>query len=658
MAQAQNGSAAISAPEPQAMAMSATLSRQRLIMVLIGVLLGMLLAALDQTVVGTALPRIVANLGGLDHYAWVATSYLLASTVSIPIYGKLSDIYGRRIFFVGGMVIFLIGSALSGTSQDMTQLIIYRGIQGLGAGALMPLAIAIIGDIFPPAERGKWQGLITAVFGLATIIGPILGGAITDNWGWRWVFYVNMPVGAIAILTAGLVLPKASRRVQHTIDYAGTGALIAFAVPLLLAFSWAGTEYAWNSWQVIGLFIFSAAALVVFVFIEMRAAEPVLNPRLFKNSIFLVSNIAMFLLSAGMFGAIIYLPLFVQAVTGNTATNSGIVLTPMMLGFMFSSIVGGQILSRTGRYKILAIFGFVAASVGMFLLSRMNATIPEGLISLNMIVTGLGIGVMMSLFTIVVQNAFPFRLLGEVTAGLTFFRSIGSTIGVAVMGTIMTNGFQNSLQSNLPKTITRFIPPSLQNPQVLLDPGTLSAIQHKFASSGAQGLALFHQFFEAVKVSLASGIDNVFFLGFIIMLLGLFSVLFLREIPLRRSHTGQAAMATQAATTPSSGTNRSRALLGLTMALIARKAQEPEADPHVLAALSSAVDGSYPHDWSDEQRGKAVARDIIEPMSIALLASSIGNGNGGAHTNGATTGTLGEAHSEVDDTFPTSGLIG
>jgi MFS family permease len=330
----------------------------------------------------------------------------------------------------------------------------------------------------------------------------------------------------------------------------------------------------------------------------------------------------------------------------------------MMLGFMFSSIVGGQILSRTGRYKILAIFGFVAASIGMFLLSRMNATISEGLISLNMIVTGLGLGVMMSLFTIVVQNAFPFRQLGEVTAGLTFFRSIGSTIGVAVMGTIMINGFQSSLQSNLPKTISKLIPPSLQNPQVLLDPSTLSAIQHKFASFGAQGLALFHQFFEAVKVSLASGIDNVFFRGFIIMLLGLFAVLFLREIPLRRSNTGQAAVATQAATTPSSGTNRSRALLGLTMALIARKAQEPEADPHVLATLSSAVDGSYPHEWNDEQRGKAVARDIIEPMSIALLASSIGNGNGGAHTNGAPTGTLGEATSEVDDTFPTSGLIG
>src|SRR5579863_7821557 len=522
MAQTQNGSLVASTQEPQAM--STTLSRGRLISVLIGVMLGMLLAALDQTIVGTALPRIVADLGGLDHYAWVATGYLLASTVSIPLYGKLSDIYGRRVFFISGMVLFLIGSALSGTSQDMTQLIIYRTIQGLGAGALMPLAIAIIGDIFPPSERGKWQGLITAVFGLATIVGPIVGGAITDNWGWRWVFYINMPVGAIAIVTAGFVLPKTLLRKQHTIDYSGALALVAFAVPLLLAFSWAGTQYAWNSWQVILMFAIAAVMLVVFTLIELRAAEPIISPRLFKNSIFLVSTIAMFMVSAGMFGVILYLPLFVQAVTGNTATNSGVVLTPMMLGFMFSSIVGGQLLSRTGHYKILAIFGFAIASIGMFLLSRMTATTGDGQISLNMIVTGLGIGVMMSLFTIVVQNAFPFRQLGEVTAGLTFFRSIGSTIGVAVMGSIMTNSFQSALQSNLPQTLAKTIPPSQQNPQVLLDPTVLSALQHQFALHGAPGLALFQQFFEAVKVSLATGIDNVFLLGVIVMLLGLVTV--------------------------------------------------------------------------------------------------------------------------------------
>ncbi|HEV2472815.1 MAG TPA: MDR family MFS transporter, partial [Chthonomonadales bacterium] len=366
MAQTQAGSTTTIIQEPQAL--SAIVSRQRLISILIGVLLGMLLAALDQTIVGTALPRIVSNLGGLDHYAWVVTAYLLASTVSVPIYGKLSDIYGRRFFFITGMVIFLAGSALAGTSQDMTQLIIYRGIQGLGAGAMMPIALAIIGDLFPPSERGKWQGLFVAVFGLASIIGPTLGGWITDNWGWRWVFYVNMPVGAIAILTAGFVLPKAVRRIQHTIDYLGAITLVAGAVPLLLAFSWAGTQYAWGSWQVILMFVIAAVMLAVFLLLELRNTEPIISPRLFKNSIFLISVVSTFLVSAGMFGAILYLPLFVQGALGNSATNSGYVLTPLMIGFMISSILGGQLLSRTGRYKVLALVGFAVAALGMFLL--------------------------------------------------------------------------------------------------------------------------------------------------------------------------------------------------------------------------------------------------------------------------------------------------
>ena len=630
----------ITAGEPQAL--SATVSRQRLILIMIGTMLGMLLAALDQTVVGTALPRIVANLGGLNEYAWVVTAYLLASTVSIPLYGKLSDIYGRRIFFMTGMIIFLGGSALSGTSQNMTELIVYRGIQGLGAGAMMPIAQAIIGDVFPPSERGKWQGLIVAVFGLATIIGPLLGGWITDNWGWRWTFYVNMPVGAVAILTTGLVMPNLVRRVRHTIDYLGSITLIAWSAPLLLAFSWAGTQYAWGSWQIISLFVVSAVMLILFLWIETRAAEPIISPRLFKSSIFSVSTLAMFLVSAGMFGAILYLPLFVQAVMGQSATNSGVILTPMMLGFMVSSLVGGQLLSRTGRYKILAIAGFAVAAVGMFLLSRMDASTGNDVVVRNMIITGLGIGVMMSLFTIVVQNAFPFRQLGEVTASLAFFRSIGSTMGVAVMGTIMTNDFQNGFQSNLPQVLTRLIPASrlaqLSNPQILLTPDALTQMQHTFRTLGPQGLLLFQQLVNAIRVSLANALDNVFLLGFLVMVLGLVSVFFLREIPLRKSHDTQ----TQVAQTPTPGVDRRRALLGLTLALMAREAQKPDADAQVLATLSQASDGRYPHHWSDEERGRAVAQDIIEPLAISLLASAVSgkvqsNGNGRQVAEGATS---------------------
>ncbi len=613
MAQTQTMPAAVTTQEYQPL--SDTLSRGRLIAILIGVILGMLLAALDQTIVGTALPRIVANLGGLDHYAWVVTAYLLASTVSIPIYGKLSDIYGRRTIFILGMVIFLAGSALAGTSQNMTQLIIYRGIQGLGAGAMMPIAMAIIGDIFPPAERGKWQGLIVAVFGLASIVGPTLGGWITDNWGWRWVFYVNMPVGIIAILTAGFVLPKFVNKRKHIIDYLGVVTLVAGFVPLLLAFSWAGTQYAWHSWQIISLFSFSAVMLVIFFLIEMRAVEPIISPRLFKNSIFLVSVIAMFLVSAGMFGAILYLPLFVQGVLGDSASNSGIVLTPLMIGFMISSIVGGQLLSRTGRYKILAMFGFTVAAVGMLLLSRMSVTTSEGEVVRNMLITGLGIGVMMSLFTIVVQNAFPYRQLGEVTASLTFFRSIGSTVGVAVMGTIMTNTFQNAMQSNIPALLKRIVPAArlaqLENPQLLLAPDVVAKIQHGFATLGPQGLVIFRQLIEAIRVSLSTAITNVFFLGFILMVLGFVTVLFLREIPLRQSNSAPVA---EASASTSVGTNRSRAFLGLTLALVARETQKPDADPQILETLSSIP--WQTHLWNGCKSDHLPGRRMVDPGII------------------------------------------
>lgn len=503
--------------------------------IIVGLLLGMLLAALDQTVVGTAMPHVIAELGG-QNISWVYTSYLLASTVGVPIYGKLSDIYGRRIFFIGGMVMFLLGSALSGASQDMTQLIIFRGIQGLGAGALMPIAQAIIADIFPPAERGRWQGLFMAVFGFATIIGPLLGGWITDNWGWRWVFYVNMPVGAVAIITAGLTMPRIVSGRKHKIDYLGSTFLILWSVPLLLGLSWGGSEYAWDSVQILGLFAGAAVMLIAFLVVEMRAAEPILSPRLFKSSIFTVSTITTFLLAAGMFGAILYLPYFVQDALGQSATNSGVILTPMMLGFIISSIVGGQLLSFTGRYKVIALSGFVVATIGMFLLSQMTIHTSNQDLLRNMIVTGLGIGVMMSLFTIVVQNAFPPRQIGEVTASLTFFRSMGSTIGLAVLGSVLTNSFASNLKTNMPAVLKPYIPvdklTSIGSTQT--NPDALKAV---FAQFGPQGQILFEQLQTAIKVSFASAVTEVFQIGAFMMIAAFIVTLFLREIPLRKSNT-------------------------------------------------------------------------------------------------------------------------
>ncbi|HET7142345.1 MAG TPA: MDR family MFS transporter [Candidatus Limnocylindria bacterium] len=517
-----------------------SVSNKRLVAIMVGVLLGMLLSALDQTVVGTALPQIVADLGGLDHYSWVVTSYLLTSTVGVPIYGKLSDIYGRRIFFVGGMVVFLLGSALSGQSHTMTQLILFRGVQGLGAGAMMPIAIALIGDIFPPAERGKWQGLLMAVFGLATIVGPSLGGWLTDNWGWPWVFYVNMPVGVLAIGTTVLALPTLTSGQEHAIDYVGAALLILGGVPLLLGISWGGTEYPWGSAQIIGLLVLAVVVLVGFLLWENRFPEPILAPSLFKNSIFTVSVIATFIVAAGMFGAILYLPLFIQAVVGESATNSGAILTPMMLGFMVSSVIGGWLLSRTGRYKVLAVVGFAIAAVGMFLLARMDADVTSRVVVRDMIITGLGIGVSMSLFTIVVQNAFPFRMLGQVTAAIQFFRSIGSTIGVAVLGTIMTTQFHSAFYANLPATVKQSVPPEqlaqLDNPQLLLSADAVAKVKQGFEALGPQGLQLFDQITATIRLSLSSAITDLFMVSTGAMIAALVASFFLKEIPLRKGH--------------------------------------------------------------------------------------------------------------------------
>lgn len=516
------------------------MSRGRLLFVVASVLLGMLLAALDQTIVGTAMPRIIADLHGMQHYAWVFTSYMLASTVSIPIYGKLSDIYGRRIFFIGGMVIFLLGSALSGMSQTMTQLIIFRGLQGLGGGAMLPLAIAIIGDVIPPAERGKWQGLTSALFGLTSIIGPATGGWLTDNWGWRWVFYVNMPVGAVALVVAALALPRMSKRARHTVDYLGATALVVATVPLLLAFSWAGTEYPWGSSVILGLFAFSAVMLVVAFMIEMRAPEPIINPRLFQNRIFTVSVLATFISSAGMFGAIMYLPLFVQGVQGQTATGSGMILTPMMLGFVASSIIGGLLLTRTGRYRNLAIVSFGIAAFGSFLLSRMGIDTSNVNVVRNMVIVGLGLGATMSLFTVVVQNAFPFRQLGEVTAGLSFFRSIGGTIGVAVLSTIMNTEYQKAFQANVPETLRQAVPAEqltlFEDPNILLAPEATVQVRDAFAAFGAQGMALFDQLLLTMRESLSGAITELFLISTLAMVLAMLLSGFLKEIPLRKTN--------------------------------------------------------------------------------------------------------------------------
>jgi EmrB/QacA subfamily drug resistance transporter len=514
------------------------LNRRRTWLVLASVMAGMLLAAVDQTVVGTAMPRVIADLNGMSHYAWVATAYLLVSTASMPIWGKLSDAYGRKVFFIVGMALFMLGSALCGQAHSMTELILYRGLQGLGGGAMMPINQAIIGDLFPPAERGKWIGLLMSVFGLATIIGPTLGGYITDNLGWRWVFYVNLPVGIPALILAAIALPAHVRLQKHQIDYAGAAILVAASVPLLLAFSWGGTTYPWGSATIIGLFAFSVVAWVAFALYENRTAEPILSPGLFKNRTFFVSSTAGFVAMAGMFGAIMFLPLFVQGVRGDSATNSGLVLTPLMLGFIASSITSGQILSRTGRYKWMIIISFVITVLGLYLMSTMGIGTSQGTLVAFMVITGLGMGVSMTAFTIVVQNAFPLSRLGEVTAGLQFFRSIGGTIGLAIFGTVLNNQFASAMHAKLPVALRAAAaknPALLSNPQVLVSAQAKAKLSTSFDQFGSQGHTLFQQFMGAVRGSLDVAIGDLFIIAAAVTGLGVLVLFLLKEVPLRKT---------------------------------------------------------------------------------------------------------------------------
>ena len=531
-------------------------SRRDTVLTMIGVLMVMLLASLDQTIVSTAMPRVIAELQGFDRYTWVSTAYLLTSTVTVPIYGKLSDLFGRKPIFLFGVVVFLIGSALSGASQDMNQLITFRALQGFGAGALMPIAIAIVADLFTPRERGKWQGLTGAVWGFSAIIGPALGGWITQNASWRWVFYVNIPIGIAALLVLIFLMPwlrSASRKVS--IDYIGAALLVVGTVPALLGFTWAGSQYAWLSPQIIGLFAGALVALTTFVIYEARlerlGGQPIIEPSLFKNSIFTVSTIVTVIFGIALFGSIFFIPLFVQGVVGTSATNSGLILTPLMLTLVVGSVLSGQLVSRLGKYKWIAITGMVISVVGSLLLLRLDVNATNNDVLIAMLVLGLGMGFGMALYTVIVQNALP-QKIGQATSALVFFRSIGGTIGLAAMGSLMTSAYLPAFKSALSSSLGKLSIPAaalqpiqarfvalFSNPQILLSPDVLSKMRVASAAHGQQGLALFNIAIDAVKTGLTQGIHNVFVLSFGFMIVGLIAVLFLKEIPLRGKRSSE-----------------------------------------------------------------------------------------------------------------------
>ncbi len=503
-------------------------------------MLTLLLAALDQTIVGTAMPRVISDLHGFEHYAWVTTAYLLTSTTVVPIVGKLSDMYGRRWFLLGGAAFFILASALCGLAQDMTQLIVFRGLQGFGGGVLTATVFTVISTLFAPAERARMQGLFSGVFALSSIVGPLLGGYLTDNLSWRWVFYVNLPIGLIALAVLfTFYRDLGPHRPSRNIDYLGALSLTAALVPLLLALSWGGQQYPWDSMPIVGLFGFAALMFAVFAWAELHTTEPILPFSLFKNRTVTISAIGLTVMGISMFGTILFIPLFIQGVIGSSATQSGTVLTPMMFAMVGSSVLSGQLIARTGKYKLMSVVGLTVGAIGMFLMAGMGPDTDYLTVVRNMVMIGLGLGPVMPVFTLTTQTAVRIDQIGVATSLTQFSRSMGATLGTALFGTLLINRFQPSLLQGLPAELASLPPERLaqfQNPQALLNPQAAEAIRQGLAQLGPQGLSLYDGLLSAIKVALAGSLHDVFLAGACVAALGVVNVLFIREVPLRQSY--------------------------------------------------------------------------------------------------------------------------
>ncbi len=491
------------------------LSHSEIMVIISALMLVMLLAALDQTIVSTALPRIATDLHGLNKLSWVATAYLLTSAITTPIYGKISDLFGRKKIFQAAIVIFLVGSALCGISQSMNELVVARALQGIGAGGLMSLVLAIVGDIISPRERGKYMGYFLGVFAVSSVAGPLLGGFLTDSLSWRWVFFVNLPIGVLALAAVATRLHLPVYRQEHDIDYTGAGLLSVSSVCLLLATVWGGTTYAWASMQIVGLLVASVVVGTAFVFWERRASEPIIPMRLFRNDIFSVSVILSLLSGIAMFAAILYIPLYQQIVRGNSPTKSGLLLLPLVLGMLIASVTSGRLTSKLGRYRIFPIVGTLILSLGLWLFSHLTLTTSEWMIGVWMAIIGIGLGSFMQIMTLAIQNSVDRSELGTATASATFFRSLGSSLGGAIFGSILISRLAHHLTANLPQGVGA--------PKINI--GTIQ--------SGA-GLAhlppgVSHKVLEAFVMSF----HDMFLLTVPVALLAFVVALFLRETPLR-----------------------------------------------------------------------------------------------------------------------------
>ena len=438
---------------------------QRVRLIFGALLLVLLLASLDQTIVATALPTIVGDLGGVSDLSWVVTAYLLSSTVVGPVYGKLGDQYGRKVVLQSAIVIFLVGSALAGISQNMTELIVFRGIQGLGAGGLIVVTIAVIGDIFPPRERGRYQGYFGGVFGISTVAGPLLGGFFVDNLSWLWIFYVNVPIGLIALAVIATAFQPRTDHVKHTIDYLGAALLAGGLSAIVLYTSLGGTTYSWASPWMLALIVGGVVLLVAFVLAEARGAEPILPLELFRNRVFSVTSAVGFIVGLALFGAVTYLPLYLQDVRGHSPTTSGLLILPLMVGLLITSIGSGQLISRFGRYKPFPVAGTAIMVVGLFLLSRLHVNTSTVITGAYMLVLGLGLGLVIQVLVLAAQNAVDYKYLGVASSGSTLFRQIGGSIGVALFGAIFANQLAGNLLGKLPPGA--HVPAAAANPAVV-----------------------------------------------------------------------------------------------------------------------------------------------------------------------------------------------
>jgi EmrB/QacA subfamily drug resistance transporter len=511
-------------PEPKVP--GSELTHRQILLVFAGLMSGMLLAALDQTIVATALPTIVGDLGGLSHLSWVVTAYLLTSTASTPLYGKISDIYGRKVVFQTAIVIFLVGSLFAAVSQTMIQLVLSRGVQGIGAGGLMAMAFAIIGDVVPPNQRGRYTGYLGAVFAVASVAGPLLGGFFVDSLSWRWSFWVNIPVGLAAMAVTSSVLKLKVVRQKHRIDYQGSVLIVAAVTCILLALVWGGSEHPWGSPTIVGLLVAGTALSLVFVWWETKAPEPILPLRLFHDSVFTIGTVLLTLAGVGMFGAMVYMPVYLQVVKGASATSSGLQTVPLMAGIMITSIGTGRLITKTGRYKLYPVVGLAISAVGTLLLSTMGPDTSQGLASVWMFVLGFGIGMVMQVVILAVQNSAPQQDLGVVTSSATFFRTMGGAFGVAIFGALFNSRLTAELVDKLPAGAAERLGGA--SADIINSPESIRALPSAIST--------------AVIDAVSSSLSTVFLAATPVFVAGAILAVFLKEKPLR-STTGAVSLA-------------------------------------------------------------------------------------------------------------------